>query len=386
MKCPYCNNEHSENAVFCEITGKRIKEELIACTNKHCQNFNKMVLPSEAMYCPKCGEPIKKVQSELTSCKPCEYKTGVKYSYRKGADQGKDAANSESVRQTDHSRLSSAQVSTTKVPSFDMGLKYENGLGVQKDKGIALYYYELGSSEGDPRAWSAVVRLKRELSASRQFSYFAMGNRFEHGIGVEKDIEKAKYYYRIGATNGDERCRKVLARLSGMSNASSAHRTLPKDTSFDMGFKYEHGIGVEKDIEKALYYYKLGASEGDQRARNALERLTRSQFSYYAIGFKYEHGFGVEKDIEKAKYYYRKGADQGNEASKSALVRLSGQSKSTSVQPSTPKDTAFDMGFKYENGLGVQKDKGKALYYYKLGASEGDQRARNALVRLTSYK
>jgi TPR repeat protein len=37
----------------------------------------------------------------------------------------------------------------------------------------------------------------------------------------------------------------------------------------------------------------------------------------------YEHGRGVAKDLKKAKYWYEKAASQGNERAKENLKRLS---------------------------------------------------------------
>lgn len=56
MKCPYCNQEHSESARFCENTGNLL---LKACENKDCSDFGKHILPLEAKFCPKCGSPIR---------------------------------------------------------------------------------------------------------------------------------------------------------------------------------------------------------------------------------------------------------------------------------------------------------------------------------------
>lgn len=58
MKCPHCNQEHSENALFCEKTGKKIEKSLKACTNSNCPDFGKYFLPFEATFCPRCGEKI----------------------------------------------------------------------------------------------------------------------------------------------------------------------------------------------------------------------------------------------------------------------------------------------------------------------------------------
>ena len=36
---------------------------------------------------------------------------------------------------------------------------------------------------------------------------------------------------------------------------------------------YENGTGVEKNIDKAVYWYKKGAEKGDADCKEALKRL-----------------------------------------------------------------------------------------------------------------
>jgi TPR repeat protein len=42
---------------------------------------------------------------------------------------------------------------------------------------------------------------------------------------------------------------------------------------FALGWKYEHGIGIPKDVGKAVEWYRLAAEQGDTSAQNALDRL-----------------------------------------------------------------------------------------------------------------
>jgi TPR repeat protein len=59
-----------------------------------------------------------------------------------------------------------------------------------------------------------------------------------------------------------------------------------------LGYMYRHGYGVDKNNEKALYYYQLAANKGSICANNNL-------------GYTYEHGYGVDKNYEKAIHYYQ---------------------------------------------------------------------------------
>lgn len=55
MKCPYCSQEHSDNARFCENTGRPLGQ---ACSNPDCPEYGKYILPAEAKFCPRCGKPL----------------------------------------------------------------------------------------------------------------------------------------------------------------------------------------------------------------------------------------------------------------------------------------------------------------------------------------
>lgn len=61
MKCPYCHQEHPNDAIFCPQTGRRIQEDKLACTeNPECPIHGQRILPLNAVYCPECGTTLKK--------------------------------------------------------------------------------------------------------------------------------------------------------------------------------------------------------------------------------------------------------------------------------------------------------------------------------------
>ena len=95
------------------------------------------------------------------------------------------------------------------------------------------------------------------------------------GDGVEKDVEKAVYWWQKAADAGDS------------------------DAQYRLAFCYLKGDGVEKDVEKAVYWWQKAADAGDSDAQ-------------YRLAFCYLKGDGVEKDVEKAVYWCQKAADAGN--------------------------------------------------------------------------
>ena len=67
-----------------------------------------------------------------------------------------------------------------------------------------------------------------------------------------------------------------------------------------IGYFYYEGLGVEKDLEKALYWTRRAAEHGDRDGQCNL-------------AWFYEDAIGVERDIEQAKHWYRLAALQNND-------------------------------------------------------------------------
>ena len=95
-----------------------------------------------------------------------------------------------------------------------------------------------------------------------------MGILYEKGIGVKMDCYKAVYWYEKAVTDGDDYARCNLADI------------LRKGTG-----------GVEKDWKRAFEIYKT----------------ILQPYGPYRVGYMYEHGMGVEKNMLKAIEWYEKG-------------------------------------------------------------------------------
>lgn len=109
----------------------------------------------------------------------------------------------------------------------------------------------------------------------------------------------------------------------------------------DIGTIYENAIGVERNAELAVYWYKEAIRQGDrlyaptslgdiyrrgldeikQNLSLALEayRISEDPYSWYRIGQSYEEGWTEEPNIHKAMKWYHKAASVGHHL---ALKRL----------------------------------------------------------------
>lgn len=67
-----------------------------------------------------------------------------------------------------------------------------------------------------------------------------------------------------------------------------------------VGYFYDQGLGVEKNLERAFYWTERAAVHGDRDAQSNLAEF-------------YLDGIVVEKDFEKAKEWFLKAAMQGQD-------------------------------------------------------------------------
>ncbi len=67
-----------------------------------------------------------------------------------------------------------------------------------------------------------------------------------------------------------------------------------------VGYFYYDGLGVEKSLEKAVYWTRRAANHGDRDGQCNL-------------AWFYEDGIGVERDMDMARYWYQKAALQNHD-------------------------------------------------------------------------
>ena len=71
------------------------------------------------------------------------------------------------------------------------------------------------------------------------------------------------------------------------------------DGQFNVALMYEQGIGVAKDEQQAIVWYKKSAQQGNSNAQ-------------FNLGVLYENGRGSAVDFAQANKWYRKAAAQGD--------------------------------------------------------------------------
>lgn len=117
------------------------------------------------------------------------------------------------------------------------------------------------------------------LKDTKRNSCDLVGFQYRKGDGVDKDLQKTIYYYQIACD---------LGRGGSCS---------------DLGFYYDKGKGgIEKNHHKASQYYKKSCD-------------LNSYFGCHNLGDMYYRGDGFSKNYEYAMYYFNKACDLGYKTS-----------------------------------------------------------------------
>ncbi len=144
----------------------------------------------------------------------------------------------------------------------NLGLMYENGVGVEQDYEKALKLYQLSAKQGYTEA------------------QYNLGSLYHNGTGVKQDYEKAAKYYQLAA---DKNYNLALNNL---------------------GVFYNSAIGVEKDTKKAAKLFRKAAIRGHALSQNNL-------------GLAFATGQGMKEDVISAYVWFDISLNNGEETAKS---------------------------------------------------------------------
>lgn len=129
-------------------------------------------------------------------------------------------------------------------------------------------------------------RTKAKAEAGDPEAQARLGFFYEFGEGVSKNLKSAVNWYFKAADQGN------------------------REAAFNLAGCYLNGVGVKQDAAKAVEVYSKLVDLGDEDAMLALAEM-------------YEKGNGVPVDLPHAIDLYRKAADKGLSDAKKAVTRLS---------------------------------------------------------------
>lgn len=237
---------------------------------------------------------------------------------------------------------------------------YEKGEGVKQDNiAAAKWYRELYrsySSFASIRKEEIAKKLKKldpydKTAPVRTDADYVNGNMVLSIFGKDVDaLAKAKKLYE--EKNYSEAVKHY--RIAAEQGSSEAQN--------DLGYCYQHGIGVEKDLVEAIKWYSKSADQSYNLARinlglcyyngvgvqqdlkEAFKLFHRAAFmvepyGMYLTGACYYFGHGVERDTKTALSWLKKSAEKGCAEAKNMLKEIENIPE-TPVQKSTQKSQA----------------------------------------------
>ncbi len=111
------------------------------------------------------------------------------------------------------------------IAQANIGLLYEDGLGVRQSDKEAVKWYRMAAEQAEPRA------------------QYYLGTAFEEGRGIPQDYKEAAKNYR-------------LAAMQGYVNAQ-----------YKLGLLYLKGLGVAQSTEEAYAWWSVAAIKGHEDAQ-----------------------------------------------------------------------------------------------------------------------
>lgn len=299
---------------------------------------------------------------------------------------------------------------------------------------LANHYYD---AQDYTKAYNLFLKCASNENEYKSDAMYRMGEMQEKGMGTEMNLAQAIQSYRKSvqyATRIDCNARLALIRLNEPiekpSEFTDATKTMLMGLNtgkalYQMGEEYELGLNKRfVSLPKAYAYYKAASDKDYTRAYIKMGEIYMSKYypfgdkmksdRYYQKAFKvysqqtdhngeacfelgnmYKNGYGIAQDLDQAKFFFKKGAilNDKNASYEYGLIcktDLEYPEAFTYFKQSAEKGhclAMYELAKLYEEGLGTETNRSKAIEWYKKSAECNESIAsesRKALKRLGS--
>ena len=195
---------------------------------------------------------------------------------------------------------------------FDLGKLYASDLLQRKDDELSAKYYK--------QALDGFLKIEPTAGDMTAYIQYRIGKMYCYGLGTEKNLRQAFDWFSKSAVKGNKFAQFSLANMYYYGNGvekdlseafrwySNADKQGQPYAAYAIAQMYSNGVGVAADKDLAHIYY--------QKALNGfldLENKDRADDNlFYKIGMMYKNGLGTEKDIAKAVDYFKRSALMDN--------------------------------------------------------------------------
>jgi len=297
--------------------------------------------------------------------------SGICYQIGQGTPQNLESAHK--WYQTAEQYIRSGTLCQDANTQYHLGLCYESGCGLAKDRSKAATWIVRSAAQGHREAVNWVLK---NAELDNEDAQCCLANFYYHGhnvgpTNIQQNIERAIVWYQKAAQNGSAEAQYQLGLAYEAGNGVTKNESLAAshymnaaiqdyhDAQYRLGICYEEGRGLGKDLDKAFRSYTRAAEQGNCDAQNRL-------------GVWFEKGIGTAVDIEKAKEWYKKAGGNG---SAEALFNLGICNKSDYYLEEAAKKMHIAaqcaLADCYAGGEGVNMNWDKAFNWYMKAALHG---------------
>ena len=201
---------------------------------------------------------------------------------------------------------------------FNLGAAYYDGEGVATIDDILAYaWFVLAGQAGSTSGADAAKRSQSEHPHAYDDVCFAIGQLYERGEDLPKNIELASAWYRKAAQQGHVQAILGLATLAinakdfGVARdwCERAAKERAAGGYYCLAYLNQHGLGGDQNLKAALKWYQDAAKMGNQAAMITLGKM-------------FAGGEGVKRDRAQAFLWYFTAARRGNAEAISAANDL----------------------------------------------------------------
>jgi TPR repeat protein len=236
-----------------------------------------------------------------------------------------------------------------------LGLHYMEGIGVAQSYAEAARWSTLAAENGHGGAAYNLAKmyasggpgLRADRTLAEKWAKVAMAKGFPDPLRAHAEPPKRSPEAVAIAKEGDR-----LFNAGDMPGAARAYQRCAQmgdaQCQLNLGWLYEEGKGVEKNLATAVRWYRAAAEQNNPKAEENL-------------GNMYQFGRGVAKSCKTAVEWYARGALQNDQYNLYSLARM------------------------YHYGFGVKEDRAKAHALYRRSAALGNQKAREALITFDRF-
>lgn len=203
---------------------------------------------------------------------------------------------------------------------------------VCKDINLAIEYYKRAAFNREEKAVEKLIEIYEiKGSEGEDIYYHYLGDIYFNGDFVDIDKEKYMDYYVTAAEKGVS---ESINKLINIYKEES--RNGDEEASFMLGEIYNYGEWVERDIEEAFDWFNKSETDGNEDAREKCGELAfeiaetllidedikciewyniasekENREAQYKLGTLFEKGFIVDEDEFRALELYKRSAENG---------------------------------------------------------------------------